>query len=126
MVLGGEVVLAGKLGRDGDEQSAALADGGEGGLPGFELGHAVGTPAAAEEEDDERADGEEVGGVNEPVVGAGGVGERSGGGVGEIEGGGDGADGEDAAFDAGEEESLYGFVCDGETARAGRERASGW
>ena len=37
-----------------------LADGGVCGLPGFELRHAVGAPAAAEEDDDERADGEEV------------------------------------------------------------------
>ena len=60
MLLDGEVVLAGELGGDGDEQGSALADGGECGLPGFELGDAVGTPAATEESDDEWADGEEV------------------------------------------------------------------
>ena len=70
VVLDGEVVLAGELGRDGDEERAAFADGGEGLLPGFELGHAVGAPAAAEEEDDERADGEEVGGVDEAALAA--------------------------------------------------------
>ena len=115
VVLGGEVVLAGKLGGDGDEECALFADGGEGGLPGFELGHAVRAPAAAEEDNDERADAEEVGGVNEPGVGGGGVGERGGGGVGEIEGGGGGSDGEDAVFDAGEEEGLHGFIGDGKT-----------
>ena len=61
VVLDGEVVLAGELGGDADEERAVLADGGVGCLPGFELGHAVGAPAASEEEDDEWADGEEVG-----------------------------------------------------------------
>jgi len=116
VMLDGEVVLAGELGRDGDEQRSLFADGGEGGLPGFELGHAVRAPAASEEEDDERADAEEVRGVDEACVGGGFAGERGGRGVGKIEGGGGGADGEDAVFDAGEEEGLHGFVGDGETA----------
>jgi len=116
VVLNGEVVLAGKLGGDCDEERALFAEGGERSLPGFELGHAVRAPAAAEEEDDERADAEEVGGVDQLGVGGGGVGERRGRGVGEVEGGSGGADGEDAIFDAGEEESLHGVICDGETA----------
>jgi hypothetical protein len=116
VMLCSEVVLAGELRGDGDQQCALFADGGEGGLPGFELGHAVRAPATAEEEDDERADAEEVCGVNEAGIGRGCVGEGCGCGVGEIEGGGEGADGEDAIFDAGEEEGLHGFVRDGKTA----------
>ncbi len=104
VVLDGEVVLARELGGDGDEEGAAVADGGEGGLPGLELGHAVGTPAAAEEVDDEGADAEEIGGADE--FAADGVGER--------EGGGRGSDGEDAVFDAGGEELVDGVVGDGE------------
>ena len=116
MVLNGEVVLARKLGGDGDQQSALFADSGEGGLPGLKLGHAVRAPASAEEDDDERADAEQVCGVNEAGIGGGCVGERGGRGVGEVKGGCGGAYGKDAIFDAGEEEGLYGFVGDGETA----------
>jgi len=60
VLLDGEVVLARELGGDGDEESSATADGRECSLPGLEFGHAVGTPAAAEEVDDKRADAEEV------------------------------------------------------------------
>jgi hypothetical protein len=116
VVLGGEVVLAGELRGDGDQERALFADGGEGGLPGLELSHAVGAPAAAEEDDDERADAEEVGGMNQAGVGGGCVGERGGGGVGEVEGGGEGAEGEDAVFDACEEEGLHCLIRDGKTA----------
>ncbi len=116
VVLDGEVVLAGELRRDGDEKRSLFADGGEGGLPGFELGHAVGAPAASEEEDDEWADGQEVGGVDEAGVSGGSVGKGGCGGVWKVEGGGVGSDGEDAVFDAGEEEGLDGVVGDGETA----------
>ncbi len=73
VVLNGEVVLARELRGDGDEQGAAVSDGGERRLPGFELGHAVGAPAATEEVDDEGADAEEVGGADE--FAADGVGE---------------------------------------------------
>ena len=121
VLLDGEVVLAGELGGDADEESAVLA----GiifpglshfficGLPGFELGHAVGAPAASEEEDDERADGEEVGGADQ-LAGGGGAAEGCGGCGGEVEGWSGGADGEDAVFDAGGEEGLDGGVGDGE------------
>src|SRR5258708_4378377 len=61
VLLDGEVVLAGGLGGDGDEQGSALAELGVEVAPGFELGDAVGAPAAAKEVDDERAEGEEVG-----------------------------------------------------------------
>jgi len=104
VVLDGEVVLAGELGGDGDEESSSLADGGEGSLPGFELGHAVGTPAATEEVNDERADRENVGGFDELATD----------GVGKLEGRGGGADGEDVVFDAGGEEVADGAVGDGE------------
>jgi len=114
VLLGGEVVLAGELGRDADEECALFADLGKGLLPGFELGHAVGAPAASEEEDDERADAEEVRGVDEAGVGGSFAGEGGGCGIGEIEGGGGGAEGEDAVFDAGEEEVVDGVVGDGE------------
>ncbi len=89
---------------DGDQQRAALAEGGEGGLPGFELGHAVGAPAAAEELDDERADGKQVVRADE----------FAGGGVRQGEAGGGGADGQDAVFDAGGEEVVDGVVGNGE------------
>ena len=112
--LDGEVVLAGELGRDGDEEGTVLADGGEGCLPGFEFGHAVRTPAATEETDDERADGEQVGGVDELAVERYGGVESGGGGVGEIEGRSGGPDGEDAVFDAGDEEVMNGGIGDGE------------
>ena len=116
VVLCGEVVLAGELRRDGDEESALFADGWEGGLPGLKLSHAVRAPAATEEDDDEGADAEQVCGVNETGIGGSCVGERGGRGIGEIEGGGEGADGEHAIFDTSEEEGLHRFVRDGETA----------
>ena len=123
VVLRGEVVLAGELGGDRDQECSLFADLGERGLPSFELGHAVGAPAASEEDDDERADGEEVRGVHQPGVGGGGVGEGGGCGVGEVEAGGGGAVGEDAVFDAGGEEVLHGGVGDGET--AGLDQSAG-
>jgi len=60
VLLEGEVVLAGGLGGDGDEECAALAELGVEFAPGFEFGDAVGAPAAAEEVDDQWAEGEEV------------------------------------------------------------------
>jgi hypothetical protein len=104
VVLDGEVILALELWGNGDEQGSTIADGGEGRLPGFELSHAVGTPAATEEVDDEGADGEEIGGADELAVD----------GVGECKGRGGGADGEEAVFDAGGEEFVNGGVGDGE------------
>ena len=71
--------------------------------PGFELGDAVGAPAAAKELDDQRAEGEQVGAADEAA-----------GGVVEGELGGDGADGEDAVFDAGGEELGDGALADGQ------------
>ncbi len=64
VLLEGEVVLAGGLRGDGDEECAAFADFGVEVAPGFEFGDAVRIPAAAEEVDDERAEGEEIGGVD--------------------------------------------------------------
>ncbi len=64
VLLEGEVVLASGLGGDGDEDGASLAELRVEVAPGFEFGDAVGVPAAAEEVDDERAEGEEVGGVD--------------------------------------------------------------
>ena len=92
VALHGEVVLADELWGDGDQQRTAFAEEREGGLPGFEFGHAVRTPAAAEKGDDQRAKGEEVGGTDELAAG-----------VFEGEGGGWSADGEDRVFDAGGE-----------------------
>ena len=105
MLLEGEVVLAGGLGGDGNEEGAAFAELGVEVAPGFEFGDAVGVPAAAEEVDDERAEGEEVGGVD-GFVGAG---------VFEGEGWGLGSGFQDAVFDAGVEEVGSGFFGDGET-----------
>ena len=59
-----EDVLAQGLRGDGDEERIATADFGVQVAPGFEFGDAVGVPAAAEEVDDERAEGEEIAGVN--------------------------------------------------------------
>ena len=64
VLLEGEAVLAGGLGRDGDEESAASAEVGLELAPGLELGDAVGVPAAAEEVDDDGAEGEEIGGAD--------------------------------------------------------------
>jgi hypothetical protein len=105
VVLDGEVVLAGQLRGDGNEECTAITDGGEGSLPGFELGHAVRAPAATQKINDEGADGEQVGGADELAVD----------GVGKREGRGRGADGEDAVFDAGGEQFVDGCVGDGET-----------
>ncbi len=56
-----EVVLAGGLGGDCDEEGAALAELRVEFAPRFELGDAVGAPAATEEVDDQWAEGEEIG-----------------------------------------------------------------
>ena len=105
VLLEGEVVLARGLGGDGDEECAALAELGVEVAPGFEFGDAVGVPAAAEEVDDEGAEGEEIGGVD------GLFGE----GVFEGEGGGLRSSLQDAVFDAGVEEVFGGLFGDGET-----------
>jgi hypothetical protein len=94
VLLVGEVVLAGGLGGDADEDAAFFAEVGVEVAPGFEFGDAVGVPAAAEEVDDEGAEGEEVGGAD------GLVGE----GVFEGEGRGLRPDVQDAVFDASVEE----------------------
>jgi len=54
--------------------------------------------------------------VNQLGVGGGDVAEGAGRGVREVEAGSGGTDGEDAVFDAGEEEGLHGFIRDGQTA----------
>jgi len=103
VLLDGEVGLALGFRADGDEKCAALAEVSVEVAPGFELGDAVGAPAATEELDDEGAHGEEVCGADEAV-----------GGVAELERGEGGAGGEDAVFDAGEEEFFDGAFADGE------------
>jgi len=102
VLAGGEVGLALGLRRDANDQGAALAEGGIEVAPGFELGDAVGAPAAAEEIDDEGPEGEQVSGAD------GAAGE-----VGQGEFGGRGADGEDAFFAAGAEQLLDGAFADG-------------
>jgi hypothetical protein len=62
-----EIVLAGGLGGDADEDGALFAELGVEVAPGFELGDAVGVPAAAEEVDDEGAEGEEIRGADRLV-----------------------------------------------------------
>ena len=61
VLLEGEVVLTGGLGRDGYEERSASAQVGVEIAPGFEFGDAVRIPATTEEVDDERAKREEVG-----------------------------------------------------------------
>ncbi len=109
---GGEVGLALGLGGDADHHRTALAEAGIEVAPGFELGDAIGAPAAAEEVDDEGAEGEQVGGANDFA-----------GEVGESEGGRLGSDGEDAVLNAGSEELLDGAFADGEA--LGLDQGSG-
>ena len=71
--------------------------------PGFQLGDAVGAPAAAKELDDQRAEGEQVGAAHQAA-----------GGVVEGELGRECADGQDAVFDAGGEELRDGALADGQ------------
>ena len=68
VLLDGEVVLARRLRRDAYDEGTTGADFGEDRLPGLQLGHAVGAPAATEEGDDERADREQVGGADEAAI----------------------------------------------------------
>lgn len=56
-----EVALAGSLRADGSEQRAGLAEASVEVAPSFELGDAVGAPAAAKEVEDEGPEGEQVG-----------------------------------------------------------------
>jgi len=103
VLAGHEVALACRLRADGDHQAFVLAEGSVEIAPGFKLSDAVGAPASAEEFDDERTEGEEVGRANQAA-----------GGVFEFELGGDGADGEDAVFNAGVEEIGDGALADGQ------------
>lgn len=103
VLAGGEVGLALRLGGDADDHGAALAEAGIKGAPGFEFGDAVRAPAAAEEINDEGAEGEQIGGANDFA-----------GEVGQGEGGGLGSDGQNAVFNAGGEELLDGAFADGE------------
>lgn len=103
VLAGGEVGLALGLGGDADDEGAALAEAGVEVTPGFELGDAVGAPAATEEVDDEGAEGEEIGGANDFA-----------GEVGEGEGGCLGAYGKDAVLDTGGKELFDGAFADGE------------
>ena len=106
VLAGGEVALALGLRGDADDEGAAFAEGGIEVAPGFELGDAVGAPAAAEEIDDERAEGEQVGGADE-------LPEKSG----RANAGARGADGEDAVLDAGAKQFFDGALADSEALR---------
>jgi hypothetical protein len=64
VLLEGEVILARGLGGDGDEEDTALAELRVEVAPGFQFGDTVRAPAAAEEVDDEWAEGEEVSGTD--------------------------------------------------------------
>ena len=102
VLAGHEVALALDLRADGDHEGFALAERAVEVAPGFELGDAVRAPAAAEKLDDQGAEGEQVFAADQAA-----------GGVVEGELGGDGADGEDAVFDAGREEVGDGALADG-------------
>jgi len=104
VLLGGEAVLAFGLRGDGHDKGAGAAEIGKEIAPGFELGNAVRTPAAAKEIEDERAKREQVSGGDE----------LAGGGVGKVEERGRVADLENAIFDAGGEELCGGVFGDGE------------
>jgi hypothetical protein len=105
VLLEGEVVLTGGLGRDGDEEAPTFAEIGVKVAPRFQFSDAVGVPTAAEEVDDEGAEGEEVCGVDRPV--------REG--VLQGEGRSLLSDLQDAVLDAGVEEVCGRFFRDGET-----------
>src|SRR4051812_22805658 len=60
-----EVTLAFSLWRNCDEECAGFAELAMENAPSLEFCNAVGTPAAAEELDDERAQGEEIAGADE-------------------------------------------------------------
>ena len=103
VLAGGEVALTLGLRGDADDEGAAFAKGGIEVAPGFELGDAVGAPAAAEEIDDEGTEGEQISGADS-AAGEVGQGER----------GCVGANGEDAVFTSGAEELFDGAFADGE------------
>jgi len=99
-----EVALPFGLGADGDHKGVALAECSVEVAPGFKLGDAVGAPAATKELDDEwPAKGEHVVGADEAA-----------GSVIESKVRGDCADGEDAVFNAGEEEICDSLLADGQ------------
>ena len=102
VLAGHEVVLPLDLRADGDHEGFALTELTVEVAPGFQLGDAVGAPAATKEFDDQGAEGEHVRAAD---AAAGGV----------VEGkfGGDGADGEDAVFNAGGEELGDRALADG-------------
>jgi hypothetical protein len=89
-----------------------LAEGAVEVAPGFEFGDAIGAPAAAEELDDQWAEGEQVGRADELAVR-----------VFEGELGSDCADGQDFLFDAGGEELGDGLFADGQA--RGRDQVAG-
>jgi hypothetical protein len=102
VLLEGKAVLTCGLGRDGYKKSTEFAEFGVQIAPGFQLGDAVGIPTTAEEVEDERAEGEKVGGAD-GLAGAG---------VFEGEGRGLRSDLQDAVFDAGIEEFFGRFFGD--------------
>ena len=64
MLIEGEVVLTCVLRGDGYEEGSASAELRVKVTPGFEFGDAIGIPAPAEEFDDQRAEGEQIDGVD--------------------------------------------------------------
>jgi hypothetical protein len=104
VLLEGEIVLACGLGGDGYKESTKFAEFGVQIAPSFQLGDAVGIPAAAEEAKDEGAEGEKVGGADEFASA----------GIFEGEGRSLRSDLQDAVFDAGVEEFFGRFFGDDE------------
>ena len=98
VLVGHEVALALDLRTDGDHERAVLAEVAVEIAPGFELGDAVGAPAAAKEFDDQRTEGEQV--ARSGRVCRWRPSERTRG---------LGADGKDSFLDAGGEEFFHGF-----------------
>ena len=105
VLAGHEVALALGLRADGNHERFALAEGAVEVAPGFELGDAVGAPAAAEELDDQRTEGEQVFRAHQTA-----------GSVFQGKLGGEGADGKNVLFDAGGEELGDCAFADGEAA----------
>jgi len=102
VLAGHEVVLPLGLRAYRNHQAFTLAELAIEVAPGFKFGDAVRAPAAAKELDDQGAEGEHVRAADEAT-----------GSVVEGELGGDGANGEDAVFNAGGEELLDGALADG-------------
>jgi len=106
VLAGHEVTLPLNLRPNGDHQCVAFTESAVEVAPGLKLGDAIGTPAAAEEFDDEGAEGKQVCGANHAASSILERKLRS-----------HGAHGQDFVLDAGGEQLLDGALADSEALR---------